>query len=69
MEALYRKKDYQNVEGGLKGKYRNVVFKDNARGSYTNRQTYTGKFGNIKVKQAKKINILEKGEQNFLTQE
>ena len=29
MEALYRKKDYQNVEGGLKGKYRNVVFKDN----------------------------------------
>lgn len=61
MESLYSKKDYQNVEGGLKGKCRNGVYKGSARGSYTNGQTYTGKFGNIKVTAGKKDKYFGKG--------
>ena len=61
MEASYSKKDYQKVEGGIKGKYRNGVFKGSAGGSYTNGQTHTGKIGGVKVTAGKEEKISGKG--------
>jgi len=49
IETSYSKKDYKKVEGNVKGKYKNGVFKGKAGGSYANGQTHTGKIGDSKV--------------------
>ena len=49
IEALYSKKDYSKVEGGIFGRFNNGKFKTGINGSIAKGQTHTYKSGDNKV--------------------